>query len=124
MTMSFYGWMCRKRNLFIGGALGLLIALTGDPAIAEELSESSPRESGLQAASWLATVPYGAVKVVYALSGGIVGGFAWVLTGGNTAVAEAIWISSMTGDYIVQPQNLTGEKSLHFAGESSDKSNP
>jgi hypothetical protein len=30
----------------------------------------------------------------------------------------------MTGDYIVQPQNLTGEKPLHFVGESSEKSQP
>jgi hypothetical protein len=30
----------------------------------------------------------------------------------------------MTGDYIVLPQNLTGEKSLLFMGGSSDKSNP
>jgi hypothetical protein len=30
----------------------------------------------------------------------------------------------MTGHYTVQPQNLTGDKPLHFMGESSDKSNP
>jgi len=47
-----------------------------------------------------------------------------MVTGGNTAVAKAVWIPSMTGDYIVLPQNLTGEKSLHFMGRSSDKSKP
>jgi hypothetical protein len=30
----------------------------------------------------------------------------------------------MTGDYIVQPQNLTGEKPLHFVGGSSETSQP
>ena len=124
MTMRLYGLMRSKRNLVIGAALGLLIALTGNPAIAAETSETSPEGAALQAASWVATIPYGAVKVAYALGGGIVGGLAWMVTGGNTAVAKAVWIPSMTGDYIVLPQNLTGEKSLLFMGGSFDKSNP
>jgi hypothetical protein len=124
MTMRLYGLMRSKRNLVIGAALGLLIALTGSPAIAADTSETSPEGAALQAASWVATIPYGAVKVAYALGGGIVGGLAWMVTGGNTAVAKAVWIPSMTGDYIVLPQNLTGEKSLHFMGGSSDKSKP
>ena len=124
MITSLHGWMCSKRNLFIGAALGLLIALTGNQAIAEETSETSPKGAGLQAASWLATVPYGAVKVAYALVGGIVGGLTWALTGGNSEIAKAVWIPSMTGHYIVQPENLTGDKPLHFMGGSSDQSNP
>jgi hypothetical protein len=124
MITSLHGWMCSKRNLFIGAALGLLIALTGNQAIAEETSETSPKGAGLQAASWLATVPYGAVKVAYALVGGIVGGLTWALTGGNTEIAKAVWIPSMTGNYIVQPENLTGDKPLHFMGGSSDRSDP
>jgi hypothetical protein len=112
------------RNSFIGAALGLLIALTVNPATAAENSETSPGGVALQAASWLATIPYGAVKVAYALGGGIVGGLAWAVTGGNTTVAKAVWIPSMTGDYIVRPENLTGEKPLHFVGGSSDKPTP
>jgi hypothetical protein len=61
------------------------------------------------------------VKVVYSLAGGIVGGLTWALTGGNTAAAKAVWIPSMTGHYIVQPENLTGDKPLHFMGGSSEK---
>jgi hypothetical protein len=124
MTTSLQGWMGSRRNLVIGAAFGLLIVLTGNPANAEDIAESSPNGAGLQAASWLATVPYGAVKVAYSLVGGIVGGFTWVLTGGNTEIAKAVWIPSMTGHYIVQPENLTGDKPLHFVGGSSDKSNP
>jgi hypothetical protein len=111
-----------KSTRVIGVALGLLIALTGNPAIAADTSETSPNGAGLQAASWLATVPYGAVKVAYALVGGIVGGLTWALTGGNTEAAKAVWTPSMTGHYIVQPENLTGDKPLHFMGETSDKS--
>jgi len=99
----------------------LPIAGTGNPAIAAERSGTSSEGLGLQAASWLATIPYGVVKVAYALGGGIVGGLTWAMTGGDTAAAKSVWMPSMTGDYIVQPQNLTGEKPLHFVGGSSEQ---
>jgi hypothetical protein len=108
----------------MGAALGLLIALTGNPAIAADQSETSPEGVGLQAASWLVTIPYGAGKVAFALGGGIVGGLTWAVTGGNTAAAKKVWIPTMTGDYIVQPQHLTGEKRIQFVGGSSDKPKP
>src|SRR5262245_11012449 len=125
MTMSIRELIGSKRNLIFGVAVGLLIAGTGNPAIAAEQSGTSPEgAAGLQAVSWLATVPYGAVKVAYALGGGIVGGFTWVMSGGDTEAAKAVWVPSMTGDYIVQPENLTGDKPLHFVGGSSEKSQP
>jgi hypothetical protein len=80
---------------------------------------SSPEAAGRQAACWALTIPYGAAKMVYAIGGGIVGGLALAITGGNMEVAKSIWIPSMTGDYIVQPQHLTGEKRLYFVGVSS-----
>jgi len=89
----------------------------------EEIQKPSPsrsKEAGLQAASWLLTLPYGAAKVAYAIGGGIVGGFAWGMTGGKMEVAKSVWIPSMTGDYIVQPQHLTREKPLHFVGVPSE----
>jgi hypothetical protein len=58
--------------------------------------------------------------MAYAIGGGIVGGFAWAITGGNMEVAKSIWIPSMIGDYIVQPQHLTGERRLHFVGVSPE----
>ena len=94
----------------------LLIALNTALALADD--SQSPSGAGLQAASWLATVPYGAAKVLYAVSGGVVGSLAWVMTGGNTDVAKAIWSPSMTGHYIVQPKNLTGDRPLRFVGGS------
>ena len=124
MTTSIRGLMCGKGNLFVVAALGLLIVLTGNPAIAAEKSGTSPEGVGLQAASWLATIPYGAVKVAFALTGGIVGGLTWAVTGGNTAAAKTVWTNTIYGDYIVQPQHLTGEKPLHFLGGSPDKPKP
>jgi hypothetical protein len=106
------------RAVMIVFTLALVIAGGGNTAIADD--SGSPSGAGLQAASWLATVPYGAAKVVYAVSGGLVGSLAWVMTGGNTEIAKAIWSPTMTGHYIVQPQNLTGDRPLHFVGGSSE----
>ena len=108
--------MSRRRAVTIVITLALFIGLGGNTAIADDSGSASG--AGLQAASWLATVPYGAAKVVYAVSGGLVGSLAWVMTGGNTEIAKAIWSPSMTGHYIVQPQNLTGDRALHFVGGS------
>jgi len=108
--------MSHRRAVTIVITLALFIALGGNTAIADDSGSASG--AGLQAASWLASVPYGAAKVVYAVSGGLVGSLAWVMTGGNTEIAKAIWSPSMTGHYIVQPQNLTGDRALHFVGGS------
>ena len=109
-------FMWRMRTVTIITALA--IACGVNAATADD--SGSVGGAGLQAASWIATVPYGAAKLVYAISGGVVGSLAWMMSGGNTEVAKAIWSPSMTGHYIVQPQNLTGNKALHFVGGSSD----
>jgi len=118
--MNILQWMSYKHSVHIAVTVGLLLALTVSPAQAAQ--RSAAEDSGLQAVSWLATIPYGAAKLALALTGGIVGGLTWAATGGNTTTAKAVWTPTMTGDYIVQPQNLTGEKRLHFIGGSSDKS--
>ena len=113
--------MSQRRAVIIVLTAVLLIALQGNTAVALAEDSDRPSGAGLQAASWLATVPYGAAKVVYAISGGLVGGLAWVMTGGNTDIAKAIWSPTMTGHYIVQPQNLTGDRPLHFVGGGSSE---
>ena len=114
--MRHEGRSC-MRTLTIACAISLSIACGGHSASAED--SGTPSGAGLQAASWLASVPYGAAKVLYAVSGGVVGSLAWVMTGGNTEIAKAIWSPTMTGHYIVQPQNLTGDQPLRFVGGGS-----
>jgi hypothetical protein len=119
MTGSRRDVRCGGKTILIAAMLSVGMAVIANPASAEEQSTVSPQGVGLQAASWLLTVPYGAVKSAYALSGGMVGGLAWVATGGNMEPAKGVWVPSMTGDYIVQPENLTGEKKLQFVGQTS-----
>jgi hypothetical protein len=124
MITSLHTWQQSRRNLVLGVLLGLVIALTGTPAVGAERTQPASENGGVQAASWFVTVPYGATKAAFAIGGGIVGSLAWAVTGGDTETAKAIWIASMTGDYVVQPQHLTGEKTLRFIGGSSDESMP
>ena len=99
-----------------GAVLGVLIVCGGTPVIAAE-SQGSGSKTALEATSWLLTAPYGAFKAAYAIGGGIVGCIAWAVTGGNKEAANAIWTPAVTGDYIVRPENLSGERPLHFVGK-------
>ena len=140
MSKSRFLWVQAGRVLLVGTIFCTILLATGKSALAhgDGISETSPSQSSpssqsnlaspeaarLQAACWALTIPYGAAKMVYAIGGGIVGGFAWAVTGGNMAVAKSVWVPSMTGDYIVQPQHLTREKHLYFVGVSPESRQP
>ena len=95
----------------------LLIGGVATMAVAQE--DLDPvEEAGLGVASALLTLPYGPAKIVYAGLGGIVGGFTWVLTGGNTETAQAVWEPSFYGDYVITPEHLKGATPLRFFGVS------
>ncbi len=140
MSTNRFLWVQVRRGLLVGATVCTLLVMTGESVQAhgDDISETSPSHSspsslsnlsspeaaGRQAACWALTIPYGAAKMVYSIGGGLVGGVAWAMTGGNMEVAKSIWIPSMTGDYIVQPQHLTGEKHLYFVGVSSESRQP
>jgi hypothetical protein len=73
-------------------------------------------DTGMSAASGLATIVYFPVKAAFSLAGGIVGGLTYAFTGGNEEATKDVWNASMGGDYMVEPENLTGEKPLNFIG--------
>jgi len=76
--------------------------------------DKSPSGAGIQAASWLVTIPYGAVKVGVALVGAVFGGFTYALSGGDLKSAQSVWTTTMYGTYIITPEHLKGEKPVHF----------
>jgi hypothetical protein len=71
---------------------------------------------GYGAGTLAADVFYVPAKFLYALSGGLIGGGAYVLTGGNTQTANTIWRSSLGGDYVVTPDMIAGRQPVHFSG--------
>jgi len=95
---------------------------TSGPPPAEDTTPGTPSGAGLQAASWLLTVPYGAAKVAFALLGGIVGGLTWALSGGNTEAAQSVWTTSIYGTYVITPDHLRGDKPIRFLGVAESDS--
>ena len=95
----------------------LLIGGVATMAVAQEDLDPA-EEAGLGVASALLTLPYGPTKIIYAGLGGIVGGFTWVLTGGNIETAQAVWEPSFYGDYVITPEHLKGTTPLRFFGVS------
>src|SRR6266852_2108861 len=53
---------------------------------------------GLGVASFICSVPYGAIKVSMAILGGIIGGFTYVLSGLDKRSADAVWYTTIEGD--------------------------
>jgi hypothetical protein len=64
---------------------------------------------------------YMPVKTIYSAGGGLVGGLAWLFSGGDSDVATPIWTASVRGDYVISPDHLTGAKKLEFIGQSEEQ---
>ena len=103
-----------RRSLMAALALSLVLSGTAR-------AEASDAEGvGYGVGSALLSVLYGPAKIVYAGVGSIVGGLAWVLTGGDTNVSTPIFESALYGDYVVTPDVLKGQRPLEFVGRSPD----
>jgi len=64
----------------------------------------------------LSNLVYVPAKLVYASLGGLTGGLALGLTGGDLNTAEAIWEPSLKGDYFLTPGMIQGQEPISFAG--------
>jgi hypothetical protein len=73
-------------------------------------------DAGWGALTVLTNVIYMPAKLVYATLGGITGGLAFALTGGDTQTAETVWVTTMGGTYVVTPNMLRGEDTIAFSG--------
>jgi hypothetical protein len=91
------------------------------PATASAQQRSAAETGGLGAAAALCSLPYGPTKVVYALGGTIVAGFAWALSGGDNDVMRAVLNPAVRGDYVVTPAHLRGQETLEFIGREPEE---
>jgi len=94
----------------------LLLAATNG-ARADDI-ERAGEDAGLGLATVLANVFYVPVKVGYAAIGGVTGGVAWALTGGNRSVAERIWVPAVGGDYVLTRDMVSGGEAIQFTGDT------
>lgn len=97
-----------RLNFLVMAGFVLLLSLAGG---SEAKAESAWKEAGLGVASVLGSVIYSPMKVHYAALGAVTGGVAWVVTGGNTELAQKIWQPALSGDYVITPDILRGVKS-------------
>jgi hypothetical protein len=103
------------RRAFVAG-LALSILLSGTARA--DASDSDSVGFGIGAA--LCSIVYGPAKIVYALLGSVIGGAAWVVTGGDADASTPIFEAALYGDYVVTPDVLRGERPLEFVGRSPD----
>lgn len=92
--------------------------MTPTVASADEGEGSQSSEAGLGVASGLLTIVYLPFKLAYAIGGGIVGGFAYLLTGANEEAGKAVWEPSFYGTYVITPDHLKGNEPVRFFGVS------
>jgi hypothetical protein len=103
--------------------LCIYVVMTVPTAYAEDTEDATTdyavvvSETGMEAASALATMVYFPAKAAFALGGGIAGGLTYAFTGGDEKATSKIWRASMEGDYMVKPGNLTGEVPINFVGQ-------
>ncbi|HLX38429.1 MAG TPA: hypothetical protein VKR29_11535 [Candidatus Binataceae bacterium] len=121
--------MKRNTSILLAGLLAFtMVAQTSAVAFAQSSNPPAsqvpqPDEGGVNwqgvgygAGSLATNIVYIPAKLVYAILGGLVGGGAWCLTGGNSQTANTIWRSSLGGDYVVTPDMLAGKEPIHFSG--------
>jgi hypothetical protein len=78
----------------------------------------------MQAAAGGSTLLYFPLKAVFAISGGIVGGLAYVFSGGNEQASKSIWTTSLYGDYFLTPDHLQGNRPIRFLGVADSNDAP
>jgi len=80
--------------------------------------------AGIGVLSGLSTILYLPVKTAFAIGGGLVGGLAYVFSGGNEHAAKSIWTTSMYGTYVITPEHLRGDKPIRFLGVADNADVP
>jgi hypothetical protein len=93
-------------------------ATSDDVAAFDQSTGSSDTWStvGWGALTGLSNLVYVPAKLVYAGIGGLTGGLALGLTGGDMNTAQGIWEPSLGGDYFLTPGMIQGDESFSFAG--------
>ena len=98
-------------------SLLVMIVAMAVPAAADTEGETWT-EGGKGAATALVNVLYIPAKLVYASTGGVVGGLAYALTAGDREVAQTIWEPSVGGSYILTTNQLFPESAAASAEPS------
>lgn len=94
------------------------------PPSSQSTEGGTASSAGMLAMSGLSTLLYFPLKAVFAISGGIVGGLAYVFSGGNEQAAKTIWDTSLYGTYVITPDHLQGNRPIRFLGIADSNDAP
>jgi hypothetical protein len=107
------------RTVSAGGDFGTSDQYTTGDEYAKSESAGSDdtwTRIGWGALTGLSNLVYVPAKLAYAGLGGLTGGLALGLTGGDLSTAEAIWEPSLRGDYFLTTGMIQGQDPISFAG--------
>lgn len=106
------------RLLVAAVTVSAVLATSAGGAVAAEATEEHGywSQAGLGLGSMLTNLVYMPCKITYATLGAITGGLTYALTGGSYDTAEAVWVASLGGTYVITPDMLTGERTVEFTG--------
>jgi hypothetical protein len=114
-------WRSARR---LAAVLTVTVALAIPCAATAEVEPPQyANDFGIGLGAVLIDLVYMPVKVVYATLGGLTGGFAFILTGGRTDIATAVWRPALGGTYVVTPSMLRGDEPINFSG-GGDRESP
>ncbi len=114
----------RRRSPWLRGlvALAILVGISiARPATAAS-SRSLGQEFGLGLAAGFGTLFYFPLKMVYSLTGGLVGGLTYLVTLADEEVANAVWEPTIGGTYVLTPDMVAGDEPVSFIGGSRTRS--
>lgn len=99
------------------GAVGGAAGGTVESVRAKEQGEK--HGAGTYAATVLSNVAYFPAKVIFAGTGAVASGAAYLGTLGNQRTTNEIWNASVRGDYLVTPAMIEGRTPVRFVGPSA-----
>ena len=102
-----------KRALTAVVLLLMVFQLSMPPSVR---AESTTSQAGTGIGAFFATLLYTPAKMIYAIMGGLAGGAAYGLSGGDKVAACRIWTPSIRGTYVLTPGHLRGKEPIRFAG--------
>ncbi len=98
----------------------MLAAPVWSQSSSADTQQGTASGAGMGAASAALTILYFPFKGAFALGGGIVGGLAYLFSGGSEQTAKSIWIPSMYGTYVITPEHLSGNRPVRFFGVAAE----
>jgi hypothetical protein len=110
----------RSRILLTSWAVAVVLTVT-QPCTAAADEDRYGRDFLYGALAITTNVLYMPAKAVYATLGTVTGAFAYLLTAGNSDVAQAVWSPSMGGTYVITPSMLRGEEEFLPSGPSHQR---